>query len=249
MKVINELAENFRKDYNLNGTVTFHDLNRIARKNDWLLHSYSKASDLLLKHNLYRYASIYVAFTYECQGMKVILYKDDLSYDKKIKAIIHEFAHILLEHTACDEILGKSTINRQGKIFEKEAKAFTKAVSTSRKQKLIKRIIPVSVIIIFVIAGFICLNIFSKLPDSGNEILPVNKNVTSIVDIEPIYEENTVLNEELQPAYITHSGSRYHLENCSSIRNSDKIPILKEEAVLGGYEACRLCLPDNIRTD
>ena len=42
--------------------------------------------------------------------------------------------------------------------------------------------------------------------------------------------------------YITKTGSKYHLESCSSLRDSG-IPIRLSDAVAQGYEACKRCNP------
>jgi micrococcal nuclease len=51
--------------------------------------------------------------------------------------------------------------------------------------------------------------------------------------------------EEGQRVYITHSGAKYHRENCSSLRNS-RIPVSLAEAVRSGYEPCSLCNPPSL---
>lgn len=44
--------------------------------------------------------------------------------------------------------------------------------------------------------------------------------------------------------YVTPSGSKFHREDCSSIRNSKKLECLEREiAVENGYEACLTCVP------
>jgi methylphosphotriester-DNA--protein-cysteine methyltransferase len=42
--------------------------------------------------------------------------------------------------------------------------------------------------------------------------------------------------------YITKTGEKYHIERCSSVRNS-KIAITLGEALSKGYEPCKLCNP------
>ena len=42
--------------------------------------------------------------------------------------------------------------------------------------------------------------------------------------------------------YITKTGEKYHLEDCSYLRQS-KIKTTKKEAVANGYTACSRCKP------
>ena len=46
-----------------------------------------------------------------------------------------------------------------------------------------------------------------------------------------------------ETVYITETGSKYHLENCSSLKNSDIISITVDEAVEEGYKPCSICEP------
>ena len=45
--------------------------------------------------------------------------------------------------------------------------------------------------------------------------------------------------------YITKTGTKYHLEKCSSLRKS-KIPITLEEAKKRGYLRCKGCRPPQV---
>lgn len=42
--------------------------------------------------------------------------------------------------------------------------------------------------------------------------------------------------------YITKTGEKYHVENCSYLRQS-KIKTTKKEAIANGYTACSRCKP------
>ncbi|MDR1106503.1 MAG: thermonuclease family protein [Treponema sp.] len=45
--------------------------------------------------------------------------------------------------------------------------------------------------------------------------------------------------------YVTNTGTRYHLENCSSLRRS-KTAVTLEAAVRSGYEPCGICRPPEL---
>jgi micrococcal nuclease len=48
--------------------------------------------------------------------------------------------------------------------------------------------------------------------------------------------------ERAVTVYVTNSGTKYHLEDCSSLRRS-KIAVLLTDALGSGYEACTICNP------
>lgn len=51
-----------------------------------------------------------------------------------------------------------------------------------------------------------------------------------------------VVNTVSQTVYVTKTGTKYHLGNCSYLRQS-KIKTTKSEAVNSGYSACKVCKP------
>ena len=96
-----------------------------------------------------------------------------------------------------------------------------------------------------------------------NEIKTVNKvkvNETKESEVKPVYEkvdenleektdneitdENKIDNIE-KIVYISKTGKKYHVENCRTLR-AEKEAIDLNEAIEMGYEACKVCNPDNI---
>ena len=81
------------------------------------------------------------------------------------------------------------------------------------------------------------------------------KNITEInetkanenTEVETITEtvnENKI--EDIEKViYIAKTGKKYHLENCRTLRG-EKEAIDLNEAIKNGYEACKVCNPDNI---
>ena len=53
------------------------------------------------------------------------------------------------------------------------------------------------------------------------------------------------INEIEKIVYISKTGKKYHLENCRTLRG-EKEAIDLNEAIKNGYEACKICNPDNI---
>ena len=83
-------------------------------------------------------------------------------------------------------------------------------------------------------------NELKNISESGetktNEVEVKNENETvsenKINDIEKI-------------VYISKTGKKYHLENCRTLRG-EKEAIDLNEATKNGYEACKICNPDNV---
>ena len=82
-------------------------------------------------------------------------------------------------------------------------------------------------------------NELKNISESGetktNEIVEVKNETVSenkINDIEKI-------------VYISKTGKKYHLENCRTLRG-EKEAIDLNEATKNGYEACKICNPDNV---
>ena len=50
-------------------------------------------------------------------------------------------------------------------------------------------------------------------------------------------------NSTSRTVYITESGSKYYIYNCSTIKNSTKISINISSAISQGYSACAVCNP------
>ena len=53
------------------------------------------------------------------------------------------------------------------------------------------------------------------------------------------------INDIEKIVYISKTGKKYHLENCRTLRG-EKEAIDVNEAIKNGYEACKICNPDNI---
>ncbi len=45
----------------------------------------------------------------------------------------------------------------------------------------------------------------------------------------------------LDTVYITKSGSKYHIENCTYLKSSS-IPLTLDNAINNGYDACKICI-------
>lgn len=70
-----------------------------------------------------------------------------------------------------------------------------------------------------------------------------NEN-TEVETVTETVSENKI-NDIEKVVYIAKTGKKYHLENCRTLRG-EKEAIDSNEAIKNGYEACKVCNPDNI---
>ena len=70
-----------------------------------------------------------------------------------------------------------------------------------------------------------------------------NEN-TEVKSENKTVSENKI-NDAEKIVYISKTGKKYHLENCRTL-SGEKEAIDLNEAIKNGYEACKICNPDNI---
>ena len=82
-----------------------------------------------------------------------------------------------------------------------------------------------------------------------NEIKTESSETKTNEKVEVKNENETVsenkINDIEKIVYISKTGKKYHLENCRTLRG-EKEAIDLNEAIKNGYEACKICNPDNI---
>ncbi|MBQ9290575.1 MAG: ImmA/IrrE family metallo-endopeptidase [Clostridia bacterium] len=65
-----------------------------------------------------------------------------------------------------------------------------------------------------------------------------------------IFAYNAVIDQKYTQYYVTSSGGKYHLRNCTRIKGKSNIRRLsREELTAGDYGPCEACLSDLIPTD
>ena len=84
-----------------------------------------------------------------------------------------------------------------------------------------------------------------------NELKNISKSGETKTNerVEVKNENETVsenkINDIEKIVYISKTGKKYHLENCRTLRG-EKEAIDVNEAMKNGYEACKICNPDNV---
>lgn len=128
MQRIRNIADDFFAKQELKLPLDFGQLKKTIRDMKWEIYAYSESKELInyLESRGHTKIRNYDGFTYRSDNSSpsIILYRDDLSYRKKIKIICHEIGHIVLDHSSNDGILGKSGSRRAETEQEKEADIF-----------------------------------------------------------------------------------------------------------------------------
>ena len=84
-----------------------------------------------------------------------------------------------------------------------------------------------------------------------NELKNITEtNETNINEITEVKTDNETISENKteyieKVVYIAKTGKKYHLENCRTLRG-EKEAVDLNETIKNGYEACKVCNPDNI---
>lgn len=156
------------------------------------------------------------AFTVHNNSTSLIFVSETLSPEEKRLALIHEIGHVMLGHL-------EYPVTIPSVVAEHEANEFVHYVLNPppalTASIFVMRHARTALIIGIVIAG---LSILGWI---------VNYEKTE----QSLYGEY----------YVTESGSKYHLQNCSVIRNKQKIKRLTvEEYESGKFTPCKVCITE-----
>ena len=86
----------------IQSVLTFDDVMRICRANNWRVCSYAHARDLIFEFNLEEKARKHKGFVLRGADRTLILYSESLSTRERITVIAHEIGHIVLGHQPGD---------------------------------------------------------------------------------------------------------------------------------------------------
>ena len=159
----NFILKNRIIDLNFNLELLF----QIAKINNWSLCNYTDNKNLMYNLNLKRNLNL-EAFTFNKDNKIIILYNDRLEINEILFAILHEFGHLLLNHTPHNEVIDPKLLIRQ----ENEANLFACEV-----------LAPSCVLKKLSIYNLEDLRVISNLP------------VKQAVDYLPLIKKNLILDE------------------------------------------------------
>lgn len=99
MNIIAERAHEFLLVHNLPLKPKIADIVNVCGEMGIKVFSYSQGECFLQNLNIREYKESHRAFTVMSDGTAAIFYADDLAYEDKLIAILHEIGHICLKHT------------------------------------------------------------------------------------------------------------------------------------------------------
>ena len=273
MSVMNNLAKNFLLDNGINNLqMDLSFLKRLCDKLNYELLSYSQGEEIINRYELNNYTNKR-GFTFICADIKIIFYKDSLSYSDKIFTISHEIGHIVLKHTY-HGILGFDPDNEVMAKQELEATEFAYSF-----------LAPCSVLNACKVSSTEDIEALTLLDGKYAEHIYASlekyKRTSDDLDLLKQYEgfikkhtrehkrnlKKFVLASVVvllllggiifavssgifspdtnanEIVYVTKDGSKYHLRNCEHIQGRDTIELRLSSAEESGYMPCLSCRP------
>lgn len=222
------IARKFIRHYGLAKTsLSVESLKKISRSMGYDVSCFNPNSkehiDLLSKIGMQDYAKTHAAFTYAQNNKKIIFIVFYSSERDKIYLLLHEIAHLYLNH------MHDSSKSETEK--EEEANKFTHYVMKYKtsKIKFTYFIVSICVALLFMI----CTITYHKKNDSTEKYKP-----SQIIQITSSSNERVVL--------VTKTGTKYHLLDCHYIAGRTVFKLNIEEAKKAGYTACTYCRPDEL---
>ena len=120
------------------------------------------------------------------------------------------------------------------------------------KSRVLKKALPAAACIVI----FALIAQFAPVPADDEAIVSIDKTMQSGLatdkkysldfadtksDADILLSDKTHNKEDLQTVYIGKTGSKYHRENCGSLKGKGT-PISIDEALLQGREPCKVCV-------
>lgn len=241
-------------------------LSSLLKDKGFSLLSYQQAQPIIEKLNLERYTEL-KAFTYiNRDGIKLVLYKDDLSISERNFAIAHELGHIVLEHIPIG-ICGM--IEKQDIVQENEADTF--AYQLLAPLCILKQLKLTTVSAIeneTLLNGIYADTVFLKLhgyedtyykKELLKQFSSVRKHhkiiiisaisailsLTLIITVGRVLSKPTI-NKTEEIVYITSTGNKYHKLDCHYLYDDGKLKdnvssITLSKSIETGYTPCSYC--------
>lgn len=208
-------AKNFlRKE--LKYEVTFENIASYLQKSGYVLVFYNpeKGNELIESLNLSEYSETVHAFTVKYKGTNAVFIDSNISTQDKLSSMLHEVAHIYLNH------LGPDKIVVDDRLQEMQAETFAYEVLNYKRTPRLLYLVPcVTALLVLATATYAAYH------------QPYIPELISVP--EPIAAETV---------YITQTGTKYHRSSCIYVKNKDCIEVVKEQAG-NAYAPCLVCNP------
>ena len=226
-KKIKKKANEFIK-FNQLKSITVDSLSEVIKKQGYILILFDKmlnSSDvetIVNNLNLQEYVLRSRGFTYTDNNYRLLFLNENLSDEEKVLVLAHEIGHIVFNHIKSGTVIGNDVIE------EYEANEFAHYLlnpNLMSKTKIMvfshkRTIIIISIILLIVLLTGITIPIVKKCRSQYGDY------------------------------YVTDSGSKYHKKECIFVKDKKNVSkLIKEDFEAGLYDACDMCLPDEINAD
>lgn len=223
----------------LKWNVDFYSIEEYLQRQGYIVIFYNTESgDNILKNcGLSEYAKPIHAFTYKDDRIKIVFIDMKLSTANKLYSLLHETAHIYLNHIDRDPAISDKRLQ------EMEADTFAhQALEYAKSYDVLKSGIKLSIPAI--ILSVICLfGTFQLKPIAKTTIVPTEDMSEARTGYKTEVTETTyVLDSKTACVYITPFGTKFHRPNCRYVKNKSCAAFLRTEATKN-YSPCLVCNP------
>lgn len=167
-------------------------------------------------------------FVYRSSALRMVCVLKSLSVREKIKTLIHETGHVLLDEDF-DTCSYKQT----------KAVKFSKCVKQTFEQPSVKYKLWKNnsslMLACLMSLSFLCLSVAYMSFGSAK-----NKGSEAQTGIVAEYSDKTD-DKQIQQVYVTPTGKKYHIKECTHIHLETAKPLTIEEAEKRNYAPCKHC--------
>lgn len=226
-KKIKKNVHKFIKQYQLK-RISVDSLSEVVEKLGYTLILFDKtlnSSDvqtIINSLNLQELISCSRGFTYADSNYRLLFINENLNDEEKVLVLSHEIGHIILNHIKSGTVIGNDVKE------EYEANEFAHYLlnpNLINRTKIMIACHKKTTTIVSIILMVVIL--------TGITILIVKKYRSQYGDY-----------------YVTDSGNKYHKKECIFVKDKKNVSKLtKEDFEAGLYDACDMCLPDEINAN
>ena len=225
-KNLKKLAQQLTKELHKDLGIT--NLESYLRTQGWEIYDY----DQQLIDSLHLQDMVHKREAFYCcnNGLKIVFAnKQHLSQSAYRLALLHEIAHIALEHhlqepVGCD----------YSALAEYEAETLAIEIQRLCQKRNNWPLITCGIIIISL---SLALALAMLPPDQ------LQNSAQALPGRDPATQDQSLPSTEQY--YITAFGYRYHISDCYHIKDRDTTPVSKADAIAQGYTPCKDCIEEN----
>ena len=233
IKQIAKIAKKFQRK--AGGMPTFETAEKYINKQGYSIIIFDADNEEIKLHNLTEIAKNKDSFVYETE-LKLIFIRQALDENKKLRLLLHEIGHILLEH------LNNKVLTAEEK--EREAETFVQyllvPIIIQKQYSLVTILVLCAALLCSVVYNFKLHTIYKDLSQSAVPAFSqLPESDTRTVESEALQEET------VQYFYVTRTGKRYHTEHCMYAKNAIQV---SEDYATSYYLPCGYCNPQQLIT-